>query len=48
MVLPPKQGLSRALLAERGFTSPGAFLEPGAKKNFYELFYHGSYWPWLP
>ncbi len=45
--LAAKTGILSALLANKGFTSGSGFLEPENKKNLYDLFFGGYYWPWL-
>ncbi len=42
-----KGGVLSALFADKGFSSSMDFMEPVAKNNFYDQFYHGYYWPWL-
>lgn len=40
-----KAGIVSTLLAERGFTIEWDFLEAKNRKNFYEMFFDGAYWP---
>ena len=45
--LAAQAGILSALFADKGFTSGSGFLEPENKKNLYDLFFGGYYWPWL-